>query len=318
MSTKALNNKLKILLTGGSGFLGGYFLSALSDHHITTIGRRVLATTDRHIESDLGSDTLSFNNAEFDLVIHAAGLAHVTTDNILEHKQFFETVNVSGTKLLLTALEKLNNLPGAFVYISSVSVYGREGGEDIKEDEPLLAKDPYGLSKRMAEDIIRDWCEKHSIKLAILRLPLVAGKNPPGNLGAMVHAIKKGYFFIIGNGDARRSIVSAEDVASVLIRVSTIGGIYNLTGNYNPTYREMTEIISQHLNKRVKSMPYRTAFLLSSIGTGIEGITGRKMPLNKNQFRKLTSTLTFSCEKANRSIGWMPQDIFSVLEKLID
>ncbi|MGG8473430.1 NAD-dependent epimerase/dehydratase family protein, partial [Rahnella sp. PAMC25617] len=97
----------------------------------------------------------------------------------IEKKQFYD-VNVLGTLNLLKGLEKAG-VPEQFVFISSVSVYGQQSGIFINEDHPLEAKDPYGLSKIEAEDLVLKWCEQHRVVCTILRLPLLVGKNPPGN-----------------------------------------------------------------------------------------------------------------------------------------
>ena len=65
------------------------------------------------------------------------------------------------------------------------------------ENSDLLAKDPYGRSKIEAEAMIIEWAQKHAVKFLILRLPLIAGINPPGNLGSMINGIKKGFYFNI-------------------------------------------------------------------------------------------------------------------------
>ena len=309
--------KHKILLTGASGFLGKHILTALSSHHITTIGRSPFNHKD-HIQVDLSKDCKSLPKVHYDVVIHAAGLAHINTNKAIKNKDAFEAVNVRGTNNLLKALEHSENIPNAIVYISSVAVYGKTEGEAIKEDEPLRAADPYGLSKRKTEEAIFNWCEKNDVRSTILRLPLVAAKNPPGNLGAMIRAIEKGYYFVIGNGNARRSIVSPVDVAQSIVKASSVGGVYNLACDYHPSYKEISEIIAEKLQRKIRYMPYNIASVLSSIGTGIERISGLPVPLNKDICKKLSSTLTFSSEKAKKSIQWLPQNALDIIRQVVN
>ena len=184
----------------------------------------------------------------FEIVIHAAGKAHSYPNNLLETKYYFD-INLGGTKNLLLGLEK-SGLPKRFVFISSVSVYGLEMGVQIDEKHPLLAIDPYGLSKIQAEHLVLDWCQKNNVLCTILRLPLLVGENPPGNLGVMLNGIKKGYYFNIAGGLARKSMVLAEDVANVLIKASEIGGIYNLTDGYHPSFYELSNAIAKNNGKK--------------------------------------------------------------------
>ena len=72
--------------------------------------------------------------------------------------------------------------------------YGCEYGELIDENHPLDGDSPYAKSKIMAEEYLTKWCLDHQVRLGILRPSLLAGKNAPGNLGAMVNGVKKGFY----------------------------------------------------------------------------------------------------------------------------
>ena len=68
-------------------------------------------------------------------------------------KQAFFDVNLQGTKNLCAALER-RGVPRAFIFISTVAVYGCEYGEEITEEYPLGGKTPYAMSKRLAEEFL--------------------------------------------------------------------------------------------------------------------------------------------------------------------
>jgi nucleoside-diphosphate-sugar epimerase len=172
-----------------------------------------------------------------------------------------------------------------------------------------MAKDPYGLSKIKAEKIIQHWCESKNINCTILRLPLIVSTNPKGNLKSMINAIKYGYYFNIGNGNAKKSMVLADDIAKIIIKVSKIGGTYNLTDGRHPNFKEISKLISKNLGKNfILSIPYFFANYLSKIGD----VLGDWFPINSNKFLKMTSSLTFDDTKARNTFGWEPH---SVLEK---
>jgi len=291
----------KVLLTGASGFLGKAILNNLSiNKNITTLGRR-----DSDITFDLtqGICKLPFS----DIVIHAAGKAHCVPKTENEKKAFYE-VNVDGTFNLLSSLEQSNAIPKLFVFISSVAVYGLESGEQINEDSPLLAQEPYGDSKIQAERLIELWCKKNNVICSILRLPLLAGPNPPGNLRAMINSIKKGYYFNINGGVARKSMVLATDVANIIPVVAEIGGTYNLTDGLHPTFSQLSEIIAKQLNKKKPtSIPYTIAKLMAWAGD----IIGDKSPINSSKLKKITLDLTFNDCKARNKFNWNPQSVLA-------
>jgi len=286
-----------MLISGARGFLGDILTHTLTHAGITTIGRS--ATDDIHADLKFQIPAIQKTN---DIIIHAAGKAHVVPKTEAERQEFFD-VNVTGTQNLLRGLEKAPGLPKCFVFISSVAVYGLETGHLISEDAPLLAEDPYGRSKIQAEKIIEEWCAKNNVVCTILRLPLLAGPNPPGNLKSMISGIKKGYYFNVAGGKAKKSIVLAQDVAEIIPTVAKVGGIYNLTDGYHPDFSELSKLIAKQLGKsKPLNMPMWVAKLFAKIGDRL----GAKAPINSDKLNKITSDLTFDDSKARELLGWNP------------
>lgn len=288
-----------ILLTGANGFLGSIIKEEFSGQSIITLGRR----TNTDIVSDLQTDQPVL--PALNLVVHSAGKAHIVPKTDIEKQEFFD-VNVTGTQNLLKGLEKAPVLPKYFIFISSVSVYGIETGHSITEDAPLIAKDPYGKSKIEAEKIIEDWCAKNNVICTILRLPLLAGPNPPGNLGAMIKGIQKGYYFNIAGGKAKKSMVLAEDIAKVIPTVAKIGGTYNLTDRYHPSFHELSDCVAKQLHK---SKPANLPLFTVKIMAGIGDIIGSRAPINSKKLNKIISDLTFDDNKAVKAFGWNPTPV---------
>ena len=295
---------MEVLLTGATGFLGKSIQVVLSrENSLFSLSR-----TAGDYKVTLENEIPSFNQA-FDLVIHAAGKAHSVPKTEGEKKQFYD-VNVVGTQNLLKGLEA-SGVPKQFVFISSVAVYGQEEGCNIAENFTLAAKDAYGVSKIEAEVLVQEWCKQHNVVCTILRLPLLVGKNPPGNLGAMIKGITKGYYFNIGGGKAKKSMVLSEDVAAFIPKIATIGGTYNLTDGYHPSFYELSSVIAKQLGK---SSPMNMPLYLAKVFGFIGDLVDNKVPINSLKIKKITADLTFDDSKA-RSVGWQPRrvlDTFSV------
>ncbi|MEO6454282.1 MAG: NAD-dependent epimerase/dehydratase family protein [Ginsengibacter sp.] len=290
---------MKILLTGSSGFLGKVIREVLKGNEITT-----LSQSNSDIKVNLIRQIPLLPNVN--MIIHCAGKAHTVPKNN-EEKQLFFDVNVTGTSNLLTGLNNAQ-LPESFVFISSVAVYGRETGILINEDALLLAKDPYGKSKIEAEELIKTWCEANGVICTILRLPLIADSNPPGNLQSMISAIKKGFYFNIAGGKAKKSIVMAKDVAAFIPFAAKNGGVYNLTDGYHPSFCELSKLIAQQTSqKNIFNLPLPVAKLIALTGD----LLGSKFPLNSNKLRKIISPLTFDDSKARKALGWNPTQVLS-------
>ena len=286
------------LLTGYSGFLGKYIHAFLEKQgeKVISVGRQKQS----HIIADLTKSSFLVPEA-FDTIIHAAGKAHSIPKTEAEKQEFYN-VNVTGTANLLNALEN-SAIPRSFVFISTVAVYGKESGHLIDENEPLSAKDPYGQSKIQAEELITKWCAKNNVICTILRLPLVAGANPPGNLHSMIKGIQNGYYFNIDGGKAKKSIVLAEDVARIIPKAAEVGGIFNLTDGYHPSFKELSSMISEQLGKKhPKNIPGLIAKAVAKVGD----ILGNRAPINSVKLKKITSDLTFDDSKARKLLGWNP------------
>jgi GlcNAc-P-P-Und epimerase len=291
---------MNLLFTGASGFLGHNIRPILAqDYRIKTIG---LYEQDDFLV-DI-SNTIPKLTEKFDIVLHAAGKAHVLPKNKSDNNLFFST-NLQGTINLCKALER-SGLPESLIFISSVAVYGLDYGTDITEDAPLKGNTAYALSKIQAELFLGDWCLKNGVKLSILRPSLIAGEKPVGNLGAMIKGIKSGTYFRIGNGGAKKSVLMAKDIALIIPKLVKIGGIYNLCDNHHPSFAELEELISKQLNiKRPRTIPYFAAKSMALVGD----IIGSKFPVNSDKLDKMTKSLTFSNQKAKRALDWEPLDV---------
>ena len=293
----------KLLFTGASGFLGTNLKPLLrNEYEVKTLG--LMDGDDYKVNI---ASTVPNVDIHFDVVLHAAGKAHMVPKSEEEKKLFFD-INYQGTVNLCRALEK-SGLPKAFVFISTVAVYGLETGENISEEHPLNGDTPYALSKIRAEEFLTDWCTQNNVTLAIIRPSLIAGPNPPGNLGAMIKGIKTGAYLSIAGGKARKSVLMVQDIARLLPALIVKGGIYNVCDDSQPTFRELELLIAKQLGKRPPiSVPYWLAKSIALVGD----LLGKRAPINSLKLSKIIESLTFSNEKAKRELGWQPM---SVLEE---
>lgn len=291
-------NKVNVLLTGHTGFLGRAIRSFLETNNYTVLqlskedGGRIDITKPITIDPTW--------NIEF--VVHAAGKAHSVPTSPQEEKEFFN-VNYEGTKNLCEALNNLEVKVKSFVFISTVSVYGVECGNNIDEEHPLMGTSPYARSKIMAEEHLKSWAQTFNIPLSILRLPLIAGNHPPGNLGSMINAISTGKYLSIGDGSARKSMVWDQDVASLIPVVAAHEGIFNLTDRHHPSFREVELAISERIGKKA---PLRIPLAVGKLVGLIGDLVGVKSPINSDKVKKITSDLTFNDDKAVTILGWKP------------
>lgn len=289
-----------LLFTGASGFLGNNVKPLLEkEYTVTTVG---LTDADDY-QVNIAREVPALSGA-YDVLFHAAGKAHVVPKTEAEKQAFFD-VNYQGTVNLCAALDKAG-LPKALIFVSTVAVYGLDYGSDITEEHPLKGDTPYAKSKIMAEEFLTKWCAERGVELGIIRPSLIAGPNPPGNLGAMIKGIQTGAYLSINGGRAKKSVLMVQDIARLVPLLAEKGGTYNVCDTYNPSFGELEVLIAGQLGKkRPLSIPYWVAKCLALVGDCL----GKRAPINSLKLDKIVKPLTFSNAKARKELGWEPLDV---------
>ena len=189
---------MSILVTGGAGYIGSHACVELlmSGYEVVVIDnlsnsneealKRVEEITGRTLKfykNDLlDKDALEeiFKKEEIDAVMHFAGLKAVG-ESVTQPLRYYQN-NITGTLILCEVMNKygVKNL----VFSSSATVYGNPHKVPISEDFPLSATNPYGRTKLMIEEILRDlYTADNSWNIAILRYFNPIGAHVSGKIG---------------------------------------------------------------------------------------------------------------------------------------
>jgi nucleoside-diphosphate-sugar epimerase len=286
-----------IALTGHSGFLGQH-LKELNRGAIL-IGRSEDAIWKFDLSTNLNQiPQKKETDPEIELFIHAAGLAHTVPKTDEEKEKFFE-VNTRGTERLMVALEEAGWKPKKFLFISTIAVYGEPFDEarcvspyPSEKEAQELELTPYGRSKMEAERIVQRYCEKWICECIVWRLPLIVGENAPGNLGAMEKAIRKGYYFRIGNSYERfRYYVNIEELSQKVLELleeSSSGFSGSQTLNVfsgRKSYGEFEDELAVKYGRKIKTLPLWLVRMVAKVGDWIPGF-----PLNSYRLGKLINS----------------------------
>lgn len=290
------------LITGYNGFLGSIIVKHLENQY--NILRLGLTTGD--LIYDLSKERPKLAQ-DLHLVVHLAGKAHSIPKTDKESREFYD-VNLNGTINLFEGIKHNCSPKTRVIFVSTVAVYGLEEGENILENQASNPKTPYGLSKFQAEKWLTEFADNSNIKLTILRLPLVVGPKAKGNLGAMLSAIRKGRYFSIGDGTARKSMVLANDIADLISSDNLKSGIYNLTDGLHPSFRELEMAIVSHNDcRKIKKISKSMAKFIGLFGD----VLGSRFPVNSQTIKKMTTSLTFDDIKARKEMNWSPRSVLS-------
>ena len=180
---------MKILVTGGAGYVGSHTVKDLEreGHGVIVYdnlsrGHRWAVREARLIEGDL-SDEAGLRRALTDhpveAVAHFAAFAYVG-ESVENPRKYYEN-NVANTLTLLRVM--LESGVRLFILSSTAAVYGNPRQTPITEDHPLDPVNPYGLSKLMVERILADYSRAHGLRYASLRYFNAAGADPEGEIG---------------------------------------------------------------------------------------------------------------------------------------
>lgn len=181
---------MKVLVTGGAGYVGSFAVRALVENHHEVVVVDNLSTGDRasihskasFIPLDLKkkSDIIEcVQKIKPQAIFHFAA-STVITESVAEPLKYFEN-NFGGTLNLLEAarLAQVEN----FIFSSTAAVYGQPDTSRVKESDPLKPVSPYGISKVMSEMAIKEVGRAFGMKYVILRYFNVAGASLDGKLG---------------------------------------------------------------------------------------------------------------------------------------
>ena len=181
---------MKLLLTGGAGYIGSHTAWEAVDSGVEVVILDNLSTGVREncppqaefIDGDVGDANILeriFSKGEIDAVIHFAG-SIIVSESVENPLNYYQN-NVSNSIVLIEACIRHNIKK--FIFSSSAAVYGIPNSDIVYEDTPTSPINPYGWSKLMVEQILKDVSSAHGLCYGALRYFNVAGADPKGRTG---------------------------------------------------------------------------------------------------------------------------------------
>jgi UDP-glucose 4-epimerase len=259
---------MKILVTGGYGFIGSALVKLLSNQ-----GNDVtILTSSKKNDNDIVHDFRYNLKNDFlkniEVVYHLAGLAHDMRD-ASKIADLYYKVNVDATVQLANLA--VQSGVKRFIFVSSVKAGGTPPlGVCANEKDQKDTKDVYGKTKREAELSLLKISDKSSMHVSIVRPSLVYGPNVRGNLKLMLSGIERGWFPPLPETGNRRSMIHVDDLVRAILLIvedkRANGKIFIATDGISYSSREIYNSMCNVVGKSIPkwSVP-KTLFDLASL-----------------------------------------------------
>lgn len=319
---------MKVLITGGAGFIGShlaeaylkrsddvYIIDDLSTGSLDNI--KFLQEAGRYndrlfvtVDSIFNHDKLLELVGICDIVFHLA--AAVGVRYILEHPLESIIANIDGTKVVL---ELCNKFKKKVLVTSSSEVYGKQTNDSLAETDDVVygpsckSRWSYATSKLLDEFLALAYYRTKGLNTIIVRLFNTVGPRQTGAYGMVIprfvsQALKGGPITVYGDGKQTRTFTYVKDVVDALIRLmevpGAVGEVFNIGGNEEISIKELALKIKKMTNSdsEIRYIPYDEAF-----------------EKNFEDMRRRVPSL----EKIRGLIGFEPKtDLDSILKSVIE
>lgn len=287
---------MKILVTGGAGFIGSHIVDRLvtEEHDVVVVdnlsaGSRANVNTGcKFIQADVTAPTLEgiFDRERPEIVFHHA--AQIDVQKSVAESLSDARNNILGTLNLLNCCIRYG--AKKIIYASSAAVYGTPGYLPIDEKHPVCPVSNYGISKHTPEHYLKVYRELHGLPYTVLRYANVYGprqgtKGEGGVICIFANRLLAGQPPVIfGDGSQTRDFVYVDDVVSANLRALDRGAgeILNIGSGVQVSVNELYERF-----KQVTALPIDAVYAGPRPGDIVHSV--------------------FDVSRASEVLGWRPQ-----------
>jgi nucleoside-diphosphate-sugar epimerase len=309
---------MKVVVIGGSGFIGSRLLEALVErgHEVVNVDR---VAPKKEIAPFIAGDVRSLEQltaacAGADAIVN---LAAEHRDDVQPLSRYTE-VNVDGAANVAAAAEA--NGITRIVFTSSVALYGLDKVNPAEDWKPEPFNE-YGRTKLLAEGVFSEWARGDAARsLAIIRPSVVFGEGNRGNVHTLAAQVASGRFIQVGKGENKKSMSYVGNIVEFLAdRLSAPAGISitNFADKPDLSTKELVSLLRVTLGRTRGSsitLPLPLGILAGHTFDVVGKLTRRTFPISAIRMRKFAAETTVSTERL-AATGFVPR--YSLQESLV-
>ncbi len=306
------NDRGKILVTGGTGFVGSHLVDRLVER-----GKRVRCLVrsssnlrylkPAQIEIVYGGldDSTDWDEAlrDVETIYHVAGLTFA------RRRQDYFKVNHQGTEAIIAATVPRRNQIKKFIQISSLAAIGPgQGNRPVNEDTTPQPVTAYGRSKLMGEEAVTAVADL--IPVTIVRPPAVYGPRDYA-LYELFKTMARGLSPMIGNYDKQISLVHVRDLVDGIILAgeskTSTGRAYFISSDEVYSWLSVADLVAKVIGRPLRkiAIPRNIAYGLAVVAEGLAAVTGKPPVINRDKVTDLSQTCWgCSIERARSELGY--------------
>ena len=293
---------MKILLTGGNGFIGQHLQKKLHDHDLVLTSRaNMLDNSVKYFKKNISSkENFADCLKDVEVIIHTAARVHKMNDTSKNSSLEYMETNCLGT--LNLAKQAANFGVKRFIFLSSIKVNGERTQPDMpfRFDDLRKAEDDYAKSKAEAEIGLLQIAEETQLEIVIIRSPLVYGPGVKANFANLLKLASKNFPLPLGSMKNKRAFVAIDNLASLIINCidnpKAANQLFLVSDDNDISTSELFTMMVEAYGKKpriFKVSPMLLKMLARLIG---------KKPI----IDRLCEDLTIDIEHTKKSLNWKP------------
>jgi nucleoside-diphosphate-sugar epimerase len=308
---------MKILITGGAGFIGWHLTESLLEKgHEVYCAVRTIQDIAKRLPSGavpVCMDEILAGRFPFvhgDALIHLAAIRHRW--GVSESEYFSANVDLT-RQLLASSAGRIDRV----IYGSSIAVFGWPRQGPIDESYPYAPINAYGGSKVRCEQLLKEWGRNSDPQITVIRPSITYGRrDPTGMLTKLAVMIDRGIYATVGSGENRVQLAHIADIVQgfdkALCNPRALGRDYIITAQSPIRINRLVEIVAQEIGKPVPrwKIPLGLAYLAAS---GLEccyaagfKLSGPEPIVAREKIQMMATDRHYSIARARSELGYVP------------